>query len=313
MTETSEVFLNWMTDWLMNEGMKVAVLLLALCAAVFAIDAVGEGSSEAPDQANPPNWHGSWTSNNRYGGVTYICPQGERYYGVYSNAGFFIGRNAGPRTIEGVWYEGGRGDRNNWQGSFNITISADNQEFDGFYYRVSRDGTEERWHEHRLGAPYPSNPTHAQCLVPAGEKVTGSFFRAVPGSPNANYHICKDAYDQIYGSFTGPDGYIEGWSVDSSTGFHGYRYDSDGRSGAYILRSVSDNEVRGFYWRGRLARQNIETSQEEILHRSSYTVGLRECEQVGPGFLERLRGPTNSAASLSISFLAVLAVTFLLF
>jgi len=136
----------------------------------------------------------------------------------------------------------------------------------------------------------------------------GGFFRRQTGSTTAaNYHICKDEYDQIYGSFIGPDGYLEGWSVDRSSGFHGYRYDSDGRSGAYILRSVSTDEVRGFYWRGELARQNIETSTEEVLDRSSYITDLLKCQAVGPGFLRRLRGPTNSSASLSMSVLVVLA------
>jgi len=295
--------------------MKVAVVLLALCAAVLAIDAVGEGFSEFPDQVvNPPNWHGTWTSGNRYGGVSYICPVGNRIYGVFSNAGFFIGRLNG-RTAEGTWWEGGRGDRNDWQGSFNITISADNQEFDGYFHRVSQDGTEIRWHEHRLGAPYPSNPTHTQCLVPSDEPLLGSFYRRPVDTTAASYYLCKDEYSQIYGSFVGPDGYVEGWSVDGSTGFHGYRYDSNGESGAYILRAVSETEVRGFYWRGRLAIQNLPTSTEEILDRSTYVVALKDCESVGPGFLQRLRGPQqNSAASLSLSaFAIVAALLFVLF
>jgi len=222
---------------------------------------------------------------------------------------FFIGEAVDTRSLQGTWYEGGRGDRNDFQGSFKITISDDNQEFDGFYYRVSQDGTEIRWHEHRVGAPYPSNPTHSQCLVPANEYLTGSFFRRPDHASAAPYYICKDEYDQIYGSFVGPDGYLEGWSVDSSSGFHGWRYDSNGRSGAYILRSVSSTEVRGFYWRGRLAAQNIETSTEEVLDRSAYTVKLDDCERVGPGFLRRLRGPSydNGAATITISFFAIIA------
>merc|ERR1712000_691185 len=80
-----------------------------------------------------------------------------------SDAGFFIGSIEG-RTVEGTWYEGGRGDRNDWQGSFHIELSADNREFDGYYYRVSQDGAEIRWREERLGAPWPSNPTNVQCL-----------------------------------------------------------------------------------------------------------------------------------------------------
>jgi hypothetical protein len=291
--------------------MKFYIALLAFCAAALALDAVGEGATGSPDQViNPVNWHGTWTANNRYGGVMYACPKGDRLYGVYSNAGFFVGRFEG-RVVEGTWYEGGRGDRNDWQGSFRIEISADNQEFDGFYYRVTQDGKELRWHESRLGAPYPSNPTHDQCLVPGDEPVLGGFFNNPgQGREPAVYSLCKDEYDQIYGSFGAPDGFIEGWSVDDSTGFHGYRYDSNGRSGAYILRSVSDTVVRGFYWRGRLARQNIETSVPEELHRTSYTAKLDDCERVGPGFLRRLRGPSGDAGALAVNMFFVIAVAF---
>jgi len=292
------------------------VVLLAIFAIAFAIDAVGEGASEAPDQVvNPPNWHGTWTAGNRYGGVMYACPQEGRVYGVYSNAGFFIAKEDG-RSLEGNWWEGGRGNRNDYQGSFKITVSADNQEFDGYYNIVSENGPERRWHEHRLPAPYPSNPTNIDCLTPYDDNtspITGAFFRRPTGSATAaNYQICKDEYDQIYGSFIGPDGYVEGWSVDRGSGFHGYRYDSDGRSGAYILRAISTDEVRGFYWRGVLARQNIETATEEVLDRSSWISNLEACQAVGPGFLRRLRGPSNSAASLSMSVLVVLAALFVL-
>merc|ERR1712063_101552 len=130
--------------------MKLVLLLLALFAVAYAVDAPGEGSVGSPDQVtNPADWHGTWSANN---------------------AGFFIGRIEG-RTVEGTWYEGGRGDRNDWQGSFHIELSADNREFDGYYYRVSQDGAEIRWREERLGASWPSNPTDVQCLVPGRDSV----------------------------------------------------------------------------------------------------------------------------------------------
>jgi len=276
----------------------------------------------APDQrVNPPNWHGTFGALNRYGGVTYACPVGDKLYGVFSNAGFFIGQIDGD-TVEGTWYEGGRGDRNDHQGSFRIKLSADNQEFDGFFYRVSQDGKEYRWHEQRLGAPYPASPSHTECLVPSHEPLLGSFFRrrTATASP-AEYHICHDPYDQIYGSYLGSDGYLEGWSVDSATGFHGYRYDTSGRSGAYFLRAISATEVRGFYWRDYLVAQNYETSVEEVLDRSSYTVSLAQCESVGRGFLERLRGPDEeryngdtvaSASTLVVSALVSLVLAVIL-
>jgi len=259
---------------------------------------------------NPANWHGTWSANNRYGGVMYACPKGDYLYGVYSNAGFFIGQIT-DRTVEGTWYEGGRGDRNDWQGSFRIELSDDNQEFDGFYYRVTEDGAERRWHEYRMGAPYPSNPSDWDCLVPSHDMpLTGQFYRdPSTGFHSGAYYICKDEWEQIYGSFYEPEGYIEGWSVDRSSGFHGYRYDSNGLSGAYILRAVSRDQVRGFYWRGRLATQNIETSTEEVLNRSAFTVALNQCEAVGNGFLERLRGPDRDNSSmLSANLVGLLAI-----
>jgi len=297
-----------------SSRMRVLVVLVVLCAVGWA-QTVRTGE---PDRVvNPPDWHGTWTANNRYGGVMYACPQGDRLYGVYSNAGFFIGRmDDEKRTVTGNYWEGGRGDRNDWQGSFEIKITEDNQEFDGFFHRVSQDGTELRWHEYRLGAPYPSTPSNTDCLVPSREPLLGSFFRrpTATASP-AEYHLCHDEWGQLYGSYLGTDGFVEGWTVDSATGFHGYRYDSNGQSGAYILRSISDTEVRGFYWRGYLVRQNLPTSTEEILDRSSFTVAPSECEQVGPGFLRRLRGPeektdNNGAGVLSFNILIVVACLF---
>lgn len=276
---------------------KAIVLIVAL------------GAIAAVAQELPADWAGTFSANNRYGGVMYACPRGNTLYGVYSNAGFFLGAITG-RTVEGNWYEGGRGDRNDYQGSFRITLSDDNQEFDGFYYRVTEDGQERRWHEKRLGAPFPSNPTSVDCLIPGDENLLGNFFRQPHDSVGAGaYSLCKDEWSQIYGSFSEPDGYIEGWSVDRATGFHGYRYDNTGRSGAYILRALDQNTVKGFYWRGRLARENIETAVEETLNRSSFTTSLHECERVGPGFLERLRGPDGDSNS-SASALAVSAVAF---
>jgi len=294
--------------------MKIILVVFGLACAVAALDAVGEGFASTPDQVvNPPNWHGTWTAQGRYGGVMYACPVGERVYGVYSNAGFFIGRING-RELEGTWYEGGRGDRNDWQGAFRITLSADNLEFDGYWHRVTQDGTEYRWNEQRLGAPWPSAPSHEQCLVPYDEELTGTHY-TVPGYGRepVSFALCRDRWDQIYGSFGSPDGYVEGWSVDNASGFQGYKYDSNGRSGAFILRNISPTEARGFYWRGRLATQNIATAEEVVLHRTSYISNLEDCERVGPGFLERLRGPTNSAGALSVSLALVAVLFFALF
>jgi len=291
------------------------VIFALACGFILALDSSGEGFAGSPEQiVNSPNWVGTWTSNNRYGGQTYMCSYKNRIYGSYSNAGFFIGEET-DRTMEGLWFEGGRGYRNDWQGSFKITIDNDNQEFTGFWYRVSQAGNpNNNWSESRLGAPYPSFPSPEQCLMPVHQYLTGQFYE-YPGEGRAPvvYNICRDKWDQIYGSFGSPDGYLEGWSVDSGSGFQGYRYDSNGNSGAFILRSITENEVRGFYWRGRLASQNIETSQQVVLTRMSYITDLKACERVGPGFQQRLRGPGNNAGILTFSFTLIVALFFVLF
>eukprot|EP01115_Flamella_aegyptia_P010130 TRINITY_DN44301_c0_g1_i1.p1 TRINITY_DN44301_c0_g1~~TRINITY_DN44301_c0_g1_i1.p1 ORF type:complete len:290 (+),score=93.70 TRINITY_DN44301_c0_g1_i1:223-1092(+) len=280
--------------------MRVLLFALLVIAVVY-----GQSSTTA-------DWHGTWTANDRYGGVTYLCPVGNRVYGVYSQAGFLEGNFTTPdkRTIEGNYFEGGRDDRNDWQGSFRIVLSEDNQSFDGFWTRVTEDGKERRWHETRLGAPHPSNPTNEQCMVPwPGQRITGVYFRdAERSGVNApgEYHICKSVYSQVYGSFDEPNGFLEGWSVRDTNGFHGYRYTNDGHGGAYILRATSPNEVRGFYWRGRLAEQNRGLVREEVLVRSEFTAAIEQCEANGPGFLRRLRGERNSATSTTLSVFAVL-------
>jgi len=296
--------------------------ILSIVSLLVAIAAANHGANEVGEQVvNPADWHGSWSALNRYQGQTYTCPVGNTLYGVYSNAGFFYG-TINDRTVEGVWFEGGRGDRNYYQGSFKITISDDNQEFDGYFNRLTT-GEEFRWHESRLGAPYPSNPTLEDCFAPdeTVENILGSFYRSTEtGALAGSTFICKDYWEQVYGSFHSPDGYIAGWSVDDSTGFHGYRYDSTGQSGAYILRALTRDRLKGFYWRGILATQNHATTKYEAFNRSAFTAKLDQCEQVGPGFVERLHGPdyvpyylvVNSSSVVSFSFLVV-ALAALLF
>jgi len=299
-------------------------LLFCIICAVVAFEDTKQFNRGGPEQVtNPPNWSGTWTAKNKYGGVMYTCTKGDQLYGVYSNAGFLIGTIVN-RTVEGNWYEGGRGDRNDYQGSFRIVISDDNQEFDGYWNRVSNGGfpgTEVRWHESRLGAPYPSNPTAEECLMPDStvDEFVGSWYRSDEyGALQGNYDICRDEWEQVYGSFYQPEGYLTGWSVDSSSSFHGYRYDSTGESGAYIMRSLTQNKMKGFYWRGRVAYPNIVTSQPEVLIRRSFTTTLSKCENVGPGFIERIRGPdyyevVASASSFTLSLFIVFAAIFVAF
>lgn len=298
--------------------MKLLSILFISFLVVLA--AANHGANEAGEQViNPPDWHGTWTALNRYQGQMYACPVGNTLYGIYSNAGFFYG-TINDRTVEGVWFEGGRGNRNYYQGSFKITISDDNQEFDGYFNRLTT-GEEFRWHETRLGAPYPSNPTLEQCFAPdeTVENILGSFYRSTEtGALAGSTFICKDYWEQVYGSFHSPDGYIAGWSVDDATGFHGYRYDATGQSGAYILRALTRDRLKGFYWRGILATENQSTTKYEAFNRSAFTAKLDQCEQVGPGFVERLHGPdyvpyylVNSSSIVSFSFLLIALTAFL--
>jgi len=292
--------------------------ILSIVSFLVVLAVATNGINQAPEQVtNPADWHGSWTARNRYFGETYTCPVGNTLYGVYSDAGFFVGTIT-DRVVEGVWYEGGRGDRNYFQGSFRITVSDDNQEFDGFFNRLTT-GEEIRWHESRLAAPYPSNPTLEQCFAPDStvENLLGSYYRSTEtGALAGSTYICRDYWDQIYGSFHSPDGYLSGWSVEDATGFHGYRYDATGQSGAYILRALTADRVKGFYWRGILAPQNYPTAKYEAFSRTSFTAKLDQCEQVGPGFVERLHGPdyvpyvVNSSSIVSFSYLTFLLVAF---
>merc|ERR1712000_229036 len=75
-------------------------------------------------------------TNNRYGGVMYSCVRGERWYATFSSGGFANGRIInGGETVEGNWWEGGRGNRNYLQGSFRITLSADGRLHSPLYQR----------------------------------------------------------------------------------------------------------------------------------------------------------------------------------
>ena len=90
----------------------------------------------------------------------------------------------------------------------------------------------------------------------------------------------------------------------------GYIYTGDGRSGAAILRSISDDTVKGFFWRGHLRRGNFGTSEEISLTRIGDAVSKAECQEYGPGFARRFKGPgvttVSSASSLGASVVVIM-------
>lgn len=235
----------------------------------------------------------------------YICQVGDKLYGSYSKAGFFEAFITG-RTAVGNFWEGGRAYRNELQGSFRWAMSDDNLSFDGFFSRVSQNGRESRQTEKRISG---AAPTHDQCLVPyTGGRVTGAYFRNTDNDDQpGRADICSDQYGQVYGSFDEPDGYLEGWSVRNGTGFHGYRYQGDLKSGAYILRATEEGVIRGWYWRGPLVKsENIVLANSESYYLAEEITSLDKCERFGPGFLRRLRGGgpgDNSASSATLSVL----------
>jgi len=260
--------------------------------------------------AHAADFHGTWTSDNWFGGPTYFCPQGNVLYGVASNGVLLVGNIQG-NNAEGNWYSGGRGYRNSYQGSFRITLDVDNLSFDGYYNKVD-NADPIRWKESRLPAPAPSQPSTDQCLVPGNRLVQGRYASQYPGFPEGKAMICwNEATSEVYGSFISPDGYFDGWSVEGDTGFQGYIYtgNGNGHQGACILRATSDTEVRGWFWQGHLVRNNFPTSQPLLLTRIGDGVSAEGCQEFGPGFHTRFRGPPiSSASSFSASFVAIVLV-----
>jgi len=240
----------------------------------------------------------------------YLCPKGSTLYGVFSNAGFLVGTITN-RTVQGTWYEGGTGDRTLLQGSFQLTLQADNNGFDG-YWNQQGNGDPRRWRERRLGAPYPSNPTNQQCLVPySSASIVGTFFGgSIADDVVSDWSICIDDYYNAYASTDNPPGYVIGWEVDS-TGFQGYYYSSDGTKGSIILVATSSDQLTGFGWLGSPITRNYPTSQQIVLTRATVLQDIDSCNGVGPGLPTRLHG--NSASLLSISPLLLAALSFLLF
>jgi len=214
----------------------------------------------------------------------YLCTVGDRLYGVFSDAGFVVAQVSGRQAV-GNWYEGGRGDRNEHQGSFRWTLSEDGQTLDGFYNRESQEKGMHKWKEERLGAPFPSDPSDEQCMVPVRERIMGVYQGDVIGDnvPGVHY-ICSDRFQNVYGSSTSPNAWFEGWAFEDGTGFTGYRYTSDHKAGAYILRAIGNGKVAGFAWYGGIHRENRGTVRKIVLDQEEFKTTLSKCEEFGPGF-----------------------------
>jgi len=263
-------------------------------------------------QLNLADWGGTFSAVSRYGGQTFLCPKGTTLYGVFSNAGFLVGHITN-RTATGTWYQGGRYDRNLLQGSFQITLNADNNGFDGYFTTAEDPDDAVRWREQRLGAPWPSNPSNEQCLVPdTTQSIVGTWFGGlvVHGS-YADWSLCGDDYYNLYGSFNTPLGYLQGWEVNN-WGLQGYLYGSDGLQGAVILVTISPQQALGFYWLGSPNNRNYPTSGQIVLNRATVESDPDSCQAVGPGLPLRLHN--NDAGLLAVSplLLALLALLALL-
>jgi len=162
-----------------------------------------------------------------------------------------------------------------------------------------------RWREERLGAPYPSNPSNEQCLVPdTTQNIVGTFWGGLTAHPwLSDWSVCADDYYNAYASFNTPLGYLQGWTVEGN-GLQGFIYGADGLQGSIILRAVSPQQVLGFVWVGSPNTRNYPTSGSVILNRSTVNPDADSCQAVGPGLPTRLHG-TNNAAMMYVSPLLI--------
>jgi len=273
---------------------------------LFVIVALTEGVS----------FSGTWSAVNRYGGEMYLCTVGRnQVYGVFSKAGFIKGYINGNK-VNGTWYEGGSDRRAVHQGSFQWTLSDDGLTFDGFYNREAFPHGVHRWTEHRLAGDFPQSPTHADCMVPVDEAIVGTYQGGIDGiysneenDPRTN-NLCADRFQNVYGSFNGPRGWLEGWEFDNLTGFQGFRYTNDNHAGAYVLRATEPGVLRGFAWYGSVHRENIGTVRSVTLQRVNSFAKLSQCEAIGPGF-----GPFKGGSYITpmVSIASTLQLSILLF
>jgi len=254
----------------------------------------------------------SWT-DTEYGGVMYLCFEGQGVSGSYSQYGVLRGERDGLR-VEGNWYEVGPGDCDN--GNFVWNLASNGRSFTG-YWTCADDDEAHDWNESILGGPATTNDVSCAKLRPA--PLGGTWFDG-----NYKLDLCLIGDDEYKNSFILPSrvrGYEEGVQHRNGVIVSGQYTTSAGERGLSLFFHMRDGRLGNFYWSYDDLDQ-INTREDMFSNLHGFDILTRErdttivqCESneyllAAQPFLEddeSANASTSLVASLVALFLAVVA------
>lgn len=234
-----------------------------------------------------------------------MCVDGNNLYAGFSEVGIAIGSISG-NTVTGDWYEmgGERRDTPAVYGTFEWTIAADGNSWDGIYRYADSSNVAGEWSETRLGS---SVPTGNQCgFVASSGNLYGGWTH-----PEYDWNICDEAkndYTSSYEYDDGTGGYENGISFRSGRILSGAWKDADGSFEGYgftFRLQNGDAQTWDYYtnW-GTDLPEDVDPEEQEnnVLSKGSVSV---DCNDFQP------RGSSNSPGSSSVANVIILSSSLL--
>ena len=190
----------------------------------------------------------SWT-DTEFGGILYLCFDGNTVEGAYSEFGLLQGTLSNSDVITGNFYDAGAGEFSCVTGNFELEISNDGDSFSGFYTCEDDDESYD-WSETRVGGASSVSSTSCAILDSSSSSIAGSFTNNY-GSYSFDVDVCvdDDEYNVSY-NFDGVDGYETGRTFESGRVGSGIYQNEDGSYGASIYFILESGDLGNFFWRG---------------------------------------------------------------
>ena len=191
------------------------------------------------------SWSDSIESGG-FGGVFYVCFEGNRLHGAYSEYGIVQGVRRGP-VISGIFYEGGGSTMECNVGNFELIINESGDKFEGFYDCGGEEQFE--WAENIIGGPTTTDDYSCAVL-----KEKGTFAGSYSSGDGYRFDLCLDnGKDQgdYHGSFSfgnGQGGYENGIVYQDNLIGSGIFSESFGNDGISLVFELKDGSLGNFYW-----------------------------------------------------------------
>jgi len=218
-------------------------------------------------QVYSQTFEGAW-SDADFGRTLYICVDGSRLYGFYSEVGILRGVISG-NTFNGYWFEPGvssvlSGVRVSSWGPATLVLSSSGNSFSGTYQFTSNPNANYQWKERKSSAEVPSK---AQCWW-AGETNAEKSLNGIWSSSDSYEALCDNEREQSFYSSSN-DTFSYGYQA------HGVYFGTSFKTtqkGLRLIATYLDDEIRSNSWTAAslAPRPVVITSSDHALKEYTY-------------------------------------------